>query len=156
MWAHWLTWLDATQARWFGSRNHTISPYESAASAVHIALVSMIAIPTGLLGYMHTSNIEADTPPTLWEDSLPTAAMYATGMQSAKRSREREEDGLYVPIKYGSMTDRSGRDYVGAMPVIEWEEHEKEAEFLVGKCESLYESLSKLGVQEKGRNGLPN
>ena len=119
MWAHWLTWLDATQARWFGSRNHTISPYESAASAVHIALVSMIAIPTGLLGYMHTSNIEADTPPTLWEDSLPTAAMYATGMQSAKRSREREEDGLYVPIKYGSMTDRSGRDYVGAMPVID-------------------------------------
>lgn len=39
------------------------------------------------------------------------------------------------------------------MTVLEWEEHEKEADFLVEKCESLYQSFFKLEVGASKANG---
>ena len=145
------------QARLFGSPNHTITPYEAAVSATHLALVSILAIPTSLLAFAHVRST-SEPPPSLWDDSLPTMRMYDTGMQSARAARKAEEGGRYVPLKFSSVTDWRRREHVSPMPVLEWDTHEKEGAFLVDKCEALYQSFLKLEMQEKERTsrGIPN
>lgn len=135
-----------------GSPNHTITAYEAAVAASHIALVSLLAIPTGLLSFAHRRN--KDTPPrSLWDDSLPTLGLYDRGMETAAEARVAENRGEFVPLKFSAETDRRGRDHVGAMPVLEWKQHEAEGEFLVEKCEGLYETFRKL---ETGKGGKAN
>lgn len=138
-----------------GSRNHTITAYESAVSATHIALVSILAIPTSLLAFAQVRET-SDPPPSLWEDSLPTMGMYDTGIQSARQAKVSEENGFFVPHKFSSETDRCGRDSVGAMPILEWEQHKQDASYLVDKCESLYQTFLKLERNDKEKDNDTN
>ncbi|KAJ3534524.1 hypothetical protein NM688_g7122 [Phlebia brevispora] len=142
-------------ARWIGSPNHTITAYEAAASATHIALVSLLAIPSSLLAFSHRRHKTQSS--SLWDDSLPTMNLYTGGLQSAKKSRDAEEMGVYAPLKFSSETDRCGHDRVGAMPVLEWEEHQKEASYLVLRCESLYQNFLTLQKSKRDKdNGNPS
>ena len=142
------------QARWLGSPNHTIEPYEAAVSATHIALASLMAIPTSLLAFAHRR--DKDGPPrSLWDDSLPTLALYAdVGTETAAEARDMEQRGQYVPLKFSSETDRRGQGHVGAVPVLQWAKYAKESEFLVEKCEGLYQTFAKL--EAKGGKGKTN
>ena len=71
--------------------------------------------------------------------------LYPDGMSAALRSRDLEESGQYAPLKFSSLVDRDGTDYVGVMPVVEWESHVEEGAFLVGECERLYQAFVKFG-----------
>jgi len=51
------------------------------------------------------------------------------------------------PVRYGSETDRWGKEYVGLSPVKRWEENRVTGEVLLTNCEALYQ---KLCVQERG------
>lgn len=53
-------------------------------------------------------------------------------------------------MKFSSETDRWGSEHVNAMPILEWDKHEKEGDFLVEKCETLYRSFSKLAEETNG------
>lgn len=127
-------------------------------SVTHIALASLMAIPTSLLAFAHRRNKD-DPPRSLWDDSIPTLSLYAdTGMETAAEARDMEQRGEYVPLKFSAETDRHGRDHVGVVPVLQWAEHAKEGEFLVEKCEGLYQTFAKLeasGGKEKS-NGYAN
>lgn len=105
--------------------------------------MSLLAIPTGLLAYAHV-RAQDDPPATLWDDSLVTTALYDTGLQSSEAAKAAEERGDFVAMKFSSETDRWGSEHVNAMPILEWDKHEKEGDFLVEKCEALYRSFSKL------------
>lgn len=140
--------LIRLKARWFGSPNHPIVPYTSAVSAAHIALVSLLAIPTSLLAFAHRSS-KGDPPASCWDDSLATCNIYDDGLRSADEARETEQRGEYVPLKFSARTDRWGRDHVGVMPVLDWKNNEKESEFLIEKCESLYEAFYKLHAESE-------
>lgn len=71
-------------------------------------------------------------------------SMYDTGLRSADEVKAAELKGRHVPMKFSAETDRLGRERVGVLPVLEWAEHEAEAEFLLDKCESLHKSFSAL------------
>lgn len=131
------------QARWLGSPNHSIRGYTAAVSAVHIALVSIVAIPTSLIAFSHVLS-KTKPPPSLWENSLANMSMYENGLRTADEVKAAEFKGKVTPLKFGAETDRLGRAHVGVMPVQEWAEHDAEAEFLLNKCESLHQSFSAL------------
>ena len=99
----------------------------------------------------------SDDSTSIYEDGLYTAGLYRTGLKSAEAARIAEEQGVPPPLKFGSETDRSGRERVGVLPVLEWAEHEKDSVFLVEKCESLYQTFSKLEEnspnEANGQNG---
>ena len=63
--------------------------------------------------------------------------------------KEAEQENKFVPMKYGSQTDRRGREYVGVMPVLSWETHKEEAAFLWEQFESLYTSFVALHQSSK-------
>ncbi|KAI0698879.1 hypothetical protein BC835DRAFT_1268627 [Cytidiella melzeri] len=129
--------------RLFGSPNHPVTAVKGAMSATYCALASLAIIPTSLLGFSHIQS--SKTPPSsLWEDSLPNMTLYERGLESAEAVKAAELRGEFVPLKFGVETDRLGREHVGVIPVVEWEEHRKEAEFLLEKCESLYTSFTAL------------
>ena len=86
---------------------------------------------------------------TVLEDSLITNNLYANGIDSVTKAQSAELRGVPPPLKFGAQADKSGRQRVGVMTVLEWEEHEKEAEYLVEKCESLYQTFLKLKAMEK-------
>ncbi|KAF9500189.1 NAD(P)-binding protein [Pleurotus eryngii] len=67
---------------------------------------------------------------------LPTVLSFSTARVKGKTTPAGP-----TPIKIGSETDWWGRERVGVAPVLEWDEHEKEAGELVKKCEVLYTSL---------------
>lgn len=79
-------------------------------------------------------------------------------METASEAREAEQRGDYVPLKFGAEADRCGREHIGVTPVLEWAKYEKEGEFLVDKCEGLYQAFAKLEVNnEKTKtNGCAN
>ena len=79
-------------------------------------------------------------------------------METAAETREMEQRGAYVPLKFSAETDRCGREHVGVVPVLQWSKHAKEGEFLVEKCEGLYQTFAKLEASgEKGKtNGYAN
>ena len=128
------------QARWLGSPNHPAQAVPGAISATYCALASLCLIPTGLLSFSRVQTSK-DEPRSLWEDSLYNMSLYEGGLESAEQSKEAEQENKFVPMKYGSQTDRRGREYVGVMPVLSWETHKEEAAFLLEKCESLYTSF---------------
>ena len=70
--------------------------------------------------------------------------LYDNGLESADRAKATELRGQYLPLKFGSQTDRWGRSFVNVLPVLEWAEYDKEADFLVDKCESIYQSFAAL------------
>ncbi|KAF8730503.1 hypothetical protein AX14_005510 [Amanita brunnescens Koide BX004] len=45
------------------------------------------------------------------------------------------------PVRIGSQTDCAGNEHVGLTPVKEWKRFEMEAEYLLAKCNTLYEKL---------------
>lgn len=65
-------------------------------------------------------------------------------MQTADEIREIEERGEYVPLKFSSEVNRWGQTQVNVMPVLEWKKHEKEGDFLLEKCDGLYNAFTKL------------
>ncbi|KAI0347014.1 hypothetical protein BDW22DRAFT_485718 [Trametopsis cervina] len=130
-------------ARLLGSPHHPIDPIIAAASVVHIALAAIVVIPTSLLGFAYAHSTTGSSR-TLWDASLPNMELYDGGVESAEKSRAAELEGDIVPIKFGTQTDRRGRAYVGVMPVFDWAEHEEEADYLLEKCEGLYQSFSTL------------
>ncbi|CAL1702097.1 unnamed protein product [Somion occarium] len=145
--------------RWCGSPNHTITPFKAAIAAVHLSLVPLLYIPTHLMTFRHTEN-STIPPGPIFYDGLYTSSLYSSGLKSAEAARIAEEQGIPPPLKFGSETDRFGRERVGVVTVLEWTEHEKESQFLLDKCESLYQSFSKLEtVNVKGEadngNGHP-
>ncbi len=105
--------------------------------------MSLVLIPTSLLGFSRSS-ADKDKPHSLWEDSLYTLSLYEGGLESAEKAKEAEQQGRFVPLKFGSQADRQGREYVGVMPVVEWDAHQEEAKFLLDRCESLYASFATL------------
>lgn len=134
--------------------NHPISGFTAAVSAVHIALVSLTAIPASLLAYSRVRS-KSVPPSSLWEDSLSNMSMYDNGLKSADDVKAAELKGQTVPLKFGAETDRLGRDRVGVMPVLEWAEHDAEAEFLLDKCESLYTSFHALNRKTVPQESCP-
>lgn len=130
------------------SPNHLIVPYTSAISVTHFALVSIFAIPTGLLAFAHRRSA-GDPPASCWDDSLATCKFYKDGLRSADDAREAEQRGEFVPLKFSAQCDRWGRPYVGVVPVLDWKQNEKEGEFLVEKCEGLYDAFRKLHASDQ-------
>jgi 3-keto steroid reductase len=45
------------------------------------------------------------------------------------------------PVRFGSETDRWGTERVGITPVEQWEEHAREGDQLLEKCDELYEAF---------------
>ncbi len=138
-----LTCMGVVQVRLCGSPNHTINSYKAAVSAVHISLVSLAFIPTTLSTFKHVK-VTSLPSSTVLDDSLITNNLYANGIESVERAKDAEEKGVLPPLNFRSQADWKGRERVGVMTVLEWEAHEKEAEFLVEKCESLYQTFFKL------------
>lgn len=46
------------------------------------------------------------------------------------------------PVRFGSETDRWGTERVGITPVKQWEEHAREGDQLLEKCDKLYEAFA--------------
>lgn len=84
--------------------------------------------------------------------------MYRDGLRAADEARELEQRGEFVPLKFSAQADRWGRPYVGVAPVLDWKANAKEGEFLVGKCEGLYDAFRKLNTprEKAGANGHAN
>ncbi|KAI0079726.1 hypothetical protein K474DRAFT_1658817 [Panus rudis PR-1116 ss-1] len=133
-------------ARWFGSPHHTITAFNAAVAAVHFCLVALVFVPTRLMTYRHVSSAEP-----IYYDCLHSNNLYPTGIQSAEEAREAEESGKPPSLKFGSTTDRMGRTGVGVQTVVDWAQHEEDAEFLMDKCETLYQSLIKLHEGERSK-----
>lgn len=112
----------------------------------------MAFIPSTLSTFNHVKVTSLPTT-TVLDDSLDTNSLYKNGVESVKRAQTAEEEGILPPLKFGAQADWRGRERVGVMTVLEWEEHEKEADFLVEKCESLYQSFFKLEVGASKANG---
>ncbi|KAI0092561.1 hypothetical protein BDY19DRAFT_924999 [Irpex rosettiformis] len=138
--------------RWMGSPNHAIKPVPGGISATYCALASLALIPTGLLAFSHVQTSKKQ-PSSLWEDSLYNLSLYEGGLESAEKTKEAEQQGKFIPVKFGSQADRLGREYVGAMPVVGWETHKEEAAFLLEKCETLYTSFATLNKSSSQVNG---
>lgn len=66
-----------------------------------------------------------------------------------------EEAGILVPLKFGSITDRWGRERVSAITVLDWHKNEKESEALVEKCESMYQAFLKIEKEGKANGVQP-
>lgn len=47
----------------------------------------------------------------------------------------------HQPVRIGAQTDRWGNEQVGLTPVKEWKRFEMEAEYLLAKCNALYEKV---------------
>jgi 3-keto steroid reductase len=47
----------------------------------------------------------------------------------------------HQPVRIGAQTDMRGNEYVGLTPVKEWKRFEMEAEYLLAKCNALYEKV---------------
>ncbi|PFH50347.1 hypothetical protein AMATHDRAFT_145345 [Amanita thiersii Skay4041] len=100
-------------ARMCGSPHHPITPLKAAIPAVHLSLAPLLFITLfNSLPPKPSSKLNADVPPT------PLA------------------------VRYGAETDRWGHERVGLTPVKEWQRYQPEAEFLLAKCNALYEQLS--------------
>lgn len=113
----------------------------------------MLYIPTRLMTFRHARHGKESSKP-IYYDGLYTASLYRNGLKSAEAVAAAEAQGVLPPLKFGSETDWAGRERVGVLPVLEWPEHESESEFLVGKCESLYQSFSEFeGNAAKATNG---
>lgn len=148
-----IVYLLIRQVRWCGSPNHTITALNATIAAVHLCLIPVLYIPTRLTSFRHVRHGDASSK-TIYHDGLYTASLYRSGLKSAENAKIAEEQGVPPPLKFGSETDALGRERVGALPVLQWAEHEKESVFLVEKCESLYQTFSKLEENDlKGTNG---
>ena len=94
--------LKMCQARLCGSPHHTITPFNAAISAVHIALAPLVFL-TFLEGHQ--------------------------------------------PVRIGAETDMRGNEHVGLTPVKEWKRFEMEAEYLLAKCNALYEKVKETRIR---------
>jgi len=111
-------------ARLFNSPHHTISPFKAAISAVHVALVPLIFI-TYLSGAINSSASSNDSK-------------HQSGTGGAH-------------VRFGAETNWWGDERVGLTPVKEWKRFEKQAEYLLEKCDNLYQEVK--GTQKVGNGG---
>ncbi|KIL67356.1 hypothetical protein M378DRAFT_102521 [Amanita muscaria Koide BX008] len=102
-------------ARFLGSPHHTISPFKAAIPAVHVALAPLIFI-------IYLSGV------------LPTNSHISHTLKS-------QSDPERLPVRFGAETDWWGNERVGLTPVKEWNKFEKEAECLLERCNTLYETV---------------
>ncbi|GLB33244.1 putative 3-keto sterol reductase [Lyophyllum shimeji] len=56
-------------------------------------------------------------------------------------TKAQKEANITRPVKFCAQTDRWGHEHVGIMDVKDWEAHKGEAEALVGKLESLFQTF---------------
>ena len=117
--------LTMYKARLFNSPHHTISPFKAAISAVHLALVPLIFIT-----YL-SSAIDSSAYPSNDSKSQPNT------------------EG--IPVRFGAETNWFGNERVGLTPVKEWKKFEEQAEFLLEKCDNLYQEVK--GNQSTSNTG---
>ncbi|TCD70474.1 hypothetical protein EIP91_003235 [Steccherinum ochraceum] len=138
--------------RWFGSRNHTITITAAAISAVHLSLISLLFVPDKLTKFTHARFAGRSHPPSLLQDSEYTHTLYKTGRQTMANCKASEELGKPSPVKFSSEVDRLGNPRVGVYTIIDYAEHHEDGEFLVDKCEELYQACKKLEANGKLSN----
>lgn len=63
--------------------------------------------------------------------------------------KDAEARGLPSAVKFSAEVDRFGRPRVGVYSVIDMEEHKDDGEFLVDRCEELYQKCLKLDAEGK-------
>lgn len=95
-----------------GSPHHPIVAYKAAIAAVHLCLVNLYFVT-------FWSTPEKGTIPP-----LATIDDYGSS-----------------PLKFGSETNRWGKERVGLTTVKKWETHEADGEDLLCKCETLFQAL---------------
>ncbi|KAK2462309.1 hypothetical protein APHAL10511_005615 [Amanita phalloides] len=69
----------------------------------------------------------------------PRASTGSSGLQEKR-----------LPVRIGSETDRWGAEHVGLTPVEEWKRFEMEAEYLLAKCNALYEKVKDARTSVEG------
>ncbi|KAG8678326.1 hypothetical protein FRC09_019928, partial [Ceratobasidium sp. 395] len=116
-----IMFLSFYLARLLGSKHHAIWVYTAAISAVHVALVSLAALPS-LSGDAETKQ-QPGQPPT-------------DAAAAADDAKPRIFD--YQPTRYGAETNFWGTEYVGVQPIEEWYEHVGDGQELVARCDRLY------------------
>ncbi|THH20290.1 hypothetical protein EW146_g1049 [Bondarzewia mesenterica] len=126
---HQLKHLVFYVARFVGSPHHTITTWNGASAAVHVALASLAYIP------VFFSSASADKPSmTAHEISSKSNSTTANGTANGPVHP--------IPARLHSITDRMGTSLVGAQPIKAWGEHEEESVKLVNRCEKLYQSFA--------------
>ncbi|KAL4241180.1 hypothetical protein ABKN59_000119 [Abortiporus biennis] len=143
---NWFKVLLFYVARFFGSPNHTIEPFKAAISAVHLCLVATAFLPTTLhsfyrVDYSPTSNV--------FDDMVSASDIWPNGKENARATALAEERKEAPPIRFGSVTNRQGRESVNVVPIHEWEKHAADSEKLVDKMENLYRAYLKLEGESK-------
>ncbi|KAN0113442.1 hypothetical protein V8E52_007723 [Russula decolorans] len=103
-------------ARWFGSLQSNVTPWNGASAAVYVCLAPLAFIPVFLS---------------------------AAGVPVTQGGKEQKGDAL--PLCLHSVTDRRGYNSVALTPFHTWPQHEKEASRLVDRCEKLYQSYVTTG-----------
>ncbi|KAF8629352.1 hypothetical protein AX15_003488 [Amanita polypyramis BW_CC] len=104
--------------RFWGSPHHTIDPFKAAISAVHLALAPLVFFASLTDTHISTGY---------------SSSKYTNG--AIRHEMERP------PVRFGAETDRWGTEHVGLTPVEEWKRFEMEAEYLLAKCNALYEKM---------------
>lgn len=100
-----------------GSVHHPIHAFKSAISAVHTSLIPLSIIP------------------------FPSSVA-SNGHEHGHAKERYGTNNNDPPLKFGSMTNRAGNEYVGVGHVKAWEEFSDESRKLVERCERLYLSLA--------------
>lgn len=127
-----------SQARWYGSPHHTIDPYISAISAVHISLVPLSFIP------VFSGFIYGNTTTSKVQDASSRSGGAPTG---------KIKPGS-CPVRFGSETGRWGDAKVGLTEVKQWEANQAEGAALLRKCGQLYISLKEEEEEELDSEGV--
>lgn len=113
-----------------------MSPFKSAVSAVHFALVSALFIPTAM-----NSPAYGHVLPEMHHPSWHS--YYGKRMKPVAHH-----------LRLSSENDRCGNERPGVIPVPEWEEQPEAGEVLLGRFERLYEAFKTREESEKeGREG---
>jgi hypothetical protein len=91
---------------------------------VHLALIPLLALPA-------------------YQLALSSSSLSDTEEKPLKPSITRPSKGYVGPVRFGSETDRLGRERVGITAVGELKKNEAHRVELVDKCEDLYQSFVK-------------
>ncbi|KAL5527086.1 hypothetical protein ACEPAG_5877 [Sanghuangporus baumii] len=119
-------------AHFFGSRAHTITPYKSAISAVHLMLVALPFVTVAVSSPAPTSSLDSHSSSNSHSPST-TDSTRTTPLTSNSESKPKAS----VPLKFGSQCNYWFNEYVNANEVPEWDE--TLAADLVRKCEDLFQ-----------------
>ncbi|KAL5488351.1 ERG27 [Sanghuangporus weigelae] len=128
-------------AHFFGSHAHTITPYKSAISAVHLMLVALPFVTVAISSLAPTSSLDSHSSS---DSHSPSATDPTETTPPISNSESRAK--VSVPLKFGSQCNYWFNEYVNANEVPEWDE--ALAAGLVRNCEDL---LQKFKEREEKR-----